>query len=61
MLTQVDPGGILPAVVINSICTMGPPSYFKQIELAAQRKPSKQVLQEKLRVQAQRKKEKSKL
>ena len=53
MLTQVDPGGILPPMLINSICTMGPPSYFKQIEAAANKHPSIKYIKNKHKTQIQ--------
>lgn len=42
-------------MLINSICTMGPPSYFKQIEAAANRHSSMKDVKEKQKVQVLRK------
>lgn len=47
ILTQVDPGGFSPPVVINQLSTYGPPQYFKDLEKAANRKPPRKVLPEK--------------
>ena len=51
MLTQVDPGGFSPPVVINQICSFGPPQFFRDLEKAANRKPSKKVLEAKQELQ----------
>jgi len=37
MLTQVDPGGFAPPVIVNQICTFGPVGFFKLVESAARR------------------------
>ena len=47
MLTQIDPGGFSPPIVINQICSFGPPQFFRDLEKAANRKPSKKVLKAK--------------
>ena len=35
MITQLDPGGFTPAVIVNQVCTSGPIGFFKGLELAA--------------------------
>lgn len=50
MITQVDPGGFSPPVVINMVCAMGPVGYLKNLEQAACTPPSKAVLEEKRRL-----------
>lgn len=44
VLTQVDPGGFAPPMIVNQICTMGPIGFFKLVEEAARRPASRQIL-----------------
>mmetsp|Transcript_10523 Transcript_10523/g.17695 ORF Transcript_10523/g.17695 Transcript_10523/m.17695 type:complete len:87 (+) Transcript_10523:2-262(+) len=37
MITQVDPGGIIPPVLMNTLCTSGPIGFVKNVEIAANR------------------------
>ena len=39
MITQVDPGGFAPPVIVNHICTLGPIGFLKNVEIAARKKP----------------------
>jgi hypothetical protein len=41
MITQVDPGGFVPPVLMNHMCTLGPIGFLKNIELAAKKKPKR--------------------
>lgn len=36
---QVDPGGFAPPAIVNKVSSLGPVSFFKEIEAAAQRPP----------------------
>ena len=38
MITQLDPGGFAPPVIVNHICTLGPIGFLKNVEAAARRK-----------------------
>ena len=39
MITQVDPGGFAPPVIVNHIYTLGPIGFLKNVEIAARKKP----------------------
>lgn len=41
MITQMDPGGFAPPVIINHLCTMGPVGFLQNVETAARRKYSR--------------------
>lgn len=41
MITQVDPGGFVPPVLMNHMCTLGPIGFLKNIEEASKMKPKK--------------------
>ncbi len=41
MITQMDPGGFAPPVIINHICTLGPIGFLQNVEAAARRKYSR--------------------
>jgi hypothetical protein len=44
MITQMDPGGFAPPVIINHICTLGPIGFLQNVEAAARkRNPGKKV------------------
>eukprot|EP01031_Cornospumella_fuschlensis_P032160 gene32160-38900_t len=53
MITQVDPGGFTPPVIINHLCTLGPIGFMKNVETAANTRPSRKVLEEKKRLALQ--------
>lgn len=42
MLTQLDPGGIIPPWVINHFCTLGPIGYLKNVETVSKRKKKRE-------------------
>lgn len=50
MLSQVDPGGFAPAVIVNRLCTNGPIGFMQALQDTANREPSKLVLLEKKRL-----------
>ena len=41
MLTQVDPGGVIPPWVINHICTLGPIGFLQNVETASKNRKRK--------------------
>mmetsp|Transcript_9735 Transcript_9735/g.13308 ORF Transcript_9735/g.13308 Transcript_9735/m.13308 type:complete len:557 (-) Transcript_9735:40-1710(-) len=53
MITQLDPGGFAPPVIVNNVCTIGPISFMRLIESAAKRTPSHQVIMEKKKLAAE--------
>lgn len=38
MITQMDPSGIIPAWFVNRVSTVGPITYMRSVEIAAQGK-----------------------
>ena len=56
MMTQLDPGGFAPAPAVNKICLSGPGGFMRNIEVAANKAPSRAVLKEKKRLAAELKK-----
>ena len=56
MMTQLDPGGFAPAPAVNKICLSGPGGFMRNIEVAANKAPSRAVLKEKKRLAKELKK-----
>ena len=56
MMTQLDPGGFAPAPAVNKICLSGPGGFMRNIEIAANKAPSRAVLKEKKRLAKELKK-----
>ena len=50
MVTQLDPGGFAPAPAVNKLCLSGPGGFMHNIEVAANKAPSRAVLMEKKRL-----------
>ena len=44
MLTQLNPGGFSPPIVVNQIASYGPINFFRDVQRCARTKPSKKVL-----------------
>jgi hypothetical protein len=44
MITQLDPGGFAPPVIVNHICTLGPIGFLKNVESAAGKKRPARLL-----------------
>eukprot|EP01039_Chlorochromonas_danica_P000263 gene263-282_t len=59
MITQVDPGGFAPPMIINHLCSLGPIGFLRNIQSAVLSKPSKKVLEEKRRLKEAQQKSKT--
>lgn len=44
MITQVDPGGFIPPMVVNQLCALGPIGFMKNIEAVANKPLSRRAL-----------------
>lgn len=57
MMTQLDLGGFAPAPIVNQLCLSGPIGFMKNLDMIANKAPSKKVLKAKKKLEAARKKE----
>lgn len=57
MMTQLDLGGFAPAPIVNKLCLSGPIGFMKNLEVIANKAPSRKVMKAKKKLEASRKKE----